>query len=324
MGILRGAMFIIGGAIGAGFITGAELVRFFGGERFVISVVLSAVLFFFLTLLFLNLGKKYGGTAGVLRLFGRGACFVRLLFSLCALVSAAGMLAGLDGLLPRFAPLLSLLGLFVAVIFVERGTDAISKFNFVLVPLLLCFLFFYAAGKLSFSYPSARHGAGGALYAGMNVLFLAPVLMDAGEKMKCPALSSALAAAVIGGSSLLVLARIVYEGAGALNAPMPFLYAAGGRFFPIAVALAIMTSLVSSLYTPLSACGGLRGKKKYAAKGGVLLTAFLLSRMGLTEVISVFYPLIGGAGLFFSALCILYDQLFKKHHEKVHPRGEHA
>ena len=62
MGILEGALFIVGGAIGAGFISGAELVRFFHTQNFFLPVLLSCLLFFAQCALFLSLGKRHGGS----------------------------------------------------------------------------------------------------------------------------------------------------------------------------------------------------------------------------------------------------------------------
>lgn len=323
MGILRGAFFIVGSTIGAGFITGAELVRFFGADRFLLPLFFSCSLFSALCVLYLRLGKKYGGFRGVMKLFGRGEKIVGFVFYLCAFISSAGMLAGLDALLPECSPLLSVLGLLLSVFFLGKGTDGVSKLNLILVPLLLFFVFFFC-GKLVFSYPRGGTGEDVFLYAGMNAFFLAPVLMDAGGEMDHPAVSSVFAAGIVFLAAVCILGSVYREGANALNAEMPFLKVAKGKIFSVAVGVAILTSLISSLYTPISACNAFGGKKKTAAKGGVLLAAFCLSRIGLKGIVDLLYPFIGGAGLFFSALCILYDQLFEKHHKRIHSRREHA
>ena len=234
------------------------------------------------------------------------------------------MLAGLDALLEGLSPLPSVLGLVVSCLFLRKGTDGIAGLNLFLVPLLLLFVFLHA-GNIVLSYPSARPIRWGwLLYAGMNAFLLAPVLMDAGAKMRHPLLSSFLAAGIVFAAGVCILGSICREGANAIGAEMPFLKVAAGSVFFLAVACAILTSLVSSLYIPFSACNALGGKKKIAAKAIVLLAAFLLSRIGLKGIVGGLYPLIGGAGLFFSALCIFYDNLFKKHHERVHSRREDA
>ena len=324
MGTIQAAFFIIGTSIGAGFISGAELVRFFHTEHFFLPVILSVAFFFAMTLLFLRLGRKYGGYKNTLRaLFGRGASAVYTIVILVSFIPCAGMLAGLDALVPSISPVPSLLGLIIVLLFLKKGMKGISVLNSILVPILLLFVFF-ARGQsaLGFSFPIKLTAvAGGALYAGMNVFLAAPVLMDAGKDMKRLAPSAFLAAAVIAASAICVLSKVYGMGHAAIEAELPFLYVMRGRrSFYIAAALAILTSLASSLYPLLGMCDSFGAKSKNAAKGVVILAAFGLSRLGLGGIVGVFYPLIGCGGIFLSCVCFLYDQLLEKNHEEVHSR----
>lgn len=331
MGILRATFFIVGTSIGAGFISGAELVRFFHGERFIFPVVLSSALFSVLIFLYMRWGKKYGGYRGAMRfLFKKAAPVIEGAVCLLSLIPAAGMLAGLDALLPAYKPLLSLAGLAISVLCVGRGTKGISVFNLILVPLLLIFVWGFGWGNFSLRYPAVGGRIapyfGGTVYAGMNSLLAAPVLMDAGKEAKSPVLSALFSACIVAGSAVCILGKIYGEGAGAISAEMPFLYVMrNAKLFYVAVALAILTSLVSSVY-PLLTVFDPFGKKplKNAAKGGVLLAAFLLSRVGLNGIVNYFYPILGGIGLCLSAVCILNEALFEKHHEKIHSRRKDA
>ena len=323
MGIFAAAAFIVGTSLGAGFLSGAELVRFFGAERFLPSVLLSSFVFFLLSTLFLLLGKRHGGFEGALVLFGKGKAAVKTVISMLSFIPCGGMLAGLDALLPTFSPLPSLLGLAVVLLFLRKGMKGVSLLNSVLVPVLLFFVFFSAGGGLVFSYPGRSGGTGmGIIYAGMNTLLAAPVLLDAGKDMKRPVLSAALAATVIAACATCVLGVIYREGAGAIFAELPFLYAMqGSRIFHVASALAILTSLASAIYPLLKLCEGVPNKKgQTAAKGGVLLAAFALSRIGLSGIVKFFYPVMGLLGLLLSVICIFYEYLFQKHDQKVHRR----
>ena len=58
MGIIRTAFFLVGTTIGAGFLTGAELVRFFPGRGYLPAFAFSCVLFGGANAFFLCLGKK--------------------------------------------------------------------------------------------------------------------------------------------------------------------------------------------------------------------------------------------------------------------------
>ena len=326
MNTIRTALFLIGTSIGAGFITGAELVRFFS-EGYLPALLLSCLCYFGACAFFLSLGKKYGGYPGAMRaLFGRGAPVAETVFLAIAFVPCAGMLAGLDALLPDVQPLASLGGLMVVLLFTARGTKGISLLNTCLVPLLLAFVFYYGRGAFAFSQPLSGEGALNALlYAGMNVAFAVPVFCEMGKSVRRPALSSGIAVFLIFLSAVCILSSVFRAGDGAVGAEMPFLQAVhGNKIFFAAVACAVLTSLASSVYPLLSACGKLRGAKKYAATAAVLLAAFAVSRVGLTDVIRVLYPAVGAFGAAFSAFCIFHEYFFKKYHEKVHSRRQHA
>ena len=104
MNTLKVALFLVGTSIGAGFITGAELVRFFS-DGYLPALFLSCLLYFCGCSFFLSLGRKYGGYGGAMRaLFGRGAPVAETVFLAIAFVPCAGMLAGLDALLPDVPP----------------------------------------------------------------------------------------------------------------------------------------------------------------------------------------------------------------------------
>ena len=327
MGVFGATAFIIGTTLGAGFLSGAELVRFFGAEQFLPSVLLSCALFFLLASLFLILGKKHGGYDGALKIFGRGKGAVKLILTVLSFVPCAGMLAGLDAIAPEISPLFSVLGLALVCLFLRKGLSGVKTLNLLLVPLLLCFVFYSARGGLVFSYPALQGGIElGIVYAGMNTLLAVPVLLEAGAAMKRPLLSAALASGVIALSAICVLGVIYREGAGAIFAPLPFLYAMRqSRIFQIASALAILTSLASAIYPLLRLCDGIsKSAKKNAVRGGILLAAFALSRLGLSGIVKFFYPAMGMLGLTFSAVCILYEYLFQKYHQKVHRSGKHA
>ena len=173
MGIFRATFFIVGTSIGAGFISGAELVRFFRGEQFLFPVLLSSLVFMLLVFLFLRIGKRYGGYKGAVRfLFRKAAPAIEVAVCLLSLIPAAGMLAGLDALLPDVSPLLSMAGIAVSALCIWRGTKGISLLNAVLVPALLLFVWACGWRNFSFRYPTENSVIfpylGGIVYAGMN------------------------------------------------------------------------------------------------------------------------------------------------------------
>ena len=332
MGMIRATLFIVGTCIGAGFVSGAELVRFFGAEGFLTPVLLSSFAFIFLLVHAQLLGKRYGGYQGATdALFKRFAPAVRIAVVLFSFIPCAGFIAGFDALLPDLKPLLSIAGLLCVSLFVGKGMKGVGILNAVLVPALIVFLFVFGDCITAFRAwkPVSVSGYwGGAVYAGMNAFLALPVLMDAGKDMKRPRLSAALAAVFIGACALFVLGAVAREGQSAIGSEMPFLFVMRGNvLFYVAAALAIATSLCSSLYPLFALCEAVGKKKKavkYAARALVLLAAFAFSRLGLAGIVAYCYPILGIVGLFFSVFCVFHEYLFEQHDEEVHSRRQKA
>jgi len=317
-------MFLVGVSIGAGFVSGAELVSFFACKHILLSIALFSVVFFLMSVQLLNLGKKYGGYEGTIKaVFGRGAKVALVVLPLFSLVPCAGMLAGLDALLPEFAPLSALIGAGVVLVVLRYGMRGMSGLNTVLVPVLLLFLFVRGEG-VAFSDPLLQAGwGGGVLYAGMNVFLALPSMLDLGKEVKHAVLSSLFSSLIIAAGAACVLGQIVREGANALTAELPLLYVMrGSALFSVISALAIFSSLTSSVYALFQGCNGKTGRAMIVRKAIMLLSAFALSRFGLVKIVTYVYPVFGCFGIAFSLLCVFHEYFFQKHHQKVHSRGK--
>ncbi|MGN0822441.1 MAG: hypothetical protein ACI4NG_01580, partial [Candidatus Gallimonas sp.] len=221
MEVLSTALFIVGTVIGAGFISGAELVRFFPSGEFVPPVSVSCLLLCAFLFLFLLLGKRHGGyRKGVRELFGRGAPVVFTLGYCSAFVVSAGMIAALDAIAPEYGPLCSACGTVFVCCFLARGTRGLSVLNALLVPLILAFVLVCGGGDKSFSYPVPPANewnawGGGAVYAGLNAFLAMPVLMDAGATRKRIFTPALLASATVCVCALFILGSLYREGSAA-------------------------------------------------------------------------------------------------------------
>ena len=319
MGTVRSALFLIGTVAGAGFLTGAELVRFFGGSGYFLAFFFACALSCFFGIFYLRLGQKYGGCKGVLRaLFGRGAFVIHTILLALTFLPCAGMLAGLDALLPTYAPLPSIVGLLIVVGFLLRGLKGVGALNTALVPFVLSLVLLTGSGNIYFAIPNLSQTGHAFLYSGMNLAFSAPALMDAGEQIRHPTRSCVIASVCIFCCGICILGGIYASGEPLL--PMPYLRVIEGRrVFAVAICCSVLTSLSCALYPLFNACERL-GKQKSAARCIVLVAAFLLSRIGLENVIDVFYPVAGAIGIFFSIVCIFDEYFFKQHHKGIHTR----
>ena len=118
---LRALFTMVGSVIGAGFVSGRELLQFFGYFR-ISTVYYTGLLFFFSFLLCVRLGRIYGGFEGALKgIFGRFSKTVKAVILFGSFVSCAGMLSGLNSLLPQAKPFLSLTFLVFACFVSEKG-----------------------------------------------------------------------------------------------------------------------------------------------------------------------------------------------------------
>ncbi len=308
---------LVGTVVGAGFISGAELVRFFPAVGFLPCLAVAALLFALCFYALFSLGAKHGGYDGMLAaLFGRAAPAVRLFVYGCSLVLCASMLAGLDAALGEgfgvgtVFPVAALAVLPPLFFLSSRGVKGLYFVNLALVPVILLFLSACAGAlgdvRLSECPPRPFEALFCTLlYVCMNAFLAAPVVCDAGAAGGKGGAGCVCAGALIGFCAAAVLACVVCEGAGALSAQMPFLYAVGrtaafGRAFAAVSVCGILTTLFSSYYPLYTA---MEGKKRATVWRALLLAAaFVLSLCGLRGIVRWLYPVMGGAGLCFFAV----------------------
>ena len=335
---MRLAAALTGTVVGAGFLSGTELVRFFPERGYLSWLALSVFLYAGCFVLLFLCGKKYGGYQGMLRaLFGRAAPLFGGVMTVSSFIMCASMLAGLaaageEGLsLPaRLLPLAACFLLF----FFGRGNKGLFAVNLALVPLILAFIFSMAgqpweAGMQGTESDAFSCLSGVLAYVCMNCFLAAPLICDAGASGG-GGTGCAIAALVTGVCAAILLAKISSEeGVREMQMPVLALLTGGARaLFSCVCAAGILTTLFSSWY-PLDI---LCAKKRRAVirRAALLAGAFLLSLFGLKHIVRFVYPLIGGAGAIFLAVCtaqsrLLFDKpLFGKGDQRVHARGKHA
>ena len=270
---------LVGTVIGAGFLSGAELVRFFPQRGFFALVCVSGLLYALAFLLLYRCGARYGGFGGTLSaLFGRAAGPVRALLLAASLVMCGSMLAGLNaaaeegfGICASF-PFAGLAGAALLFAFSGRGMKAVYAVNAALVPAVFAFLSAFC------SLPPAPYtGESGSAfgwfvlclsYVGMNTFLAAPVICDAGAADEAEKGSRAAgaagcicAAALVCAGACIVLTAVAERGNA--SAQMPFLPAVGagtaaGKLFSAVCVCGILTTLFSSFYPLQKAVSGKR------------------------------------------------------------------
>lgn len=336
------AFSLFGAVVGAGFMTGAELVRFFPLCAAFAHAAVAAGLFAACFLLLFDAGRKCGGFEGALRCCGCAAPVFRALLHFASFITCAAMLAGLDGAVRtgfglRYALPAAALCALPAMFFVaRRGMRGVAALSAALVPVMAA-VFAARAGDIPAGFtPSSPQDAftsltGVCLYAAMNCFLAAPLACDAGREGA--GRGGCIAAAALIGFCIAAALGAVAR-AGTAGEEMPFLAAGGGGLAAVACICAVLTTLFSSFY-PLAraaeqysaekegkgrhkkrkeehAAGAERGaeesralpvrERAAAVQAGLCAGAFLLSLCGLSGIVRAVYPLIGMAGAAFFIL----------------------
>lgn len=336
------AFSLFGAVVGAGFMTGAELVRFFPLCAAFAHAAVAAGLFAACFLLLFDAGRKCGGFEGALRCCGRAAPVFRALLHFASFITCAAMLAGLDGAVRtgfglRYALPVAALCALPAMFFVaRRGMRGVAALSAALVP-VMAVVFAARAGDIPAGFtPSSPQDAfasltGVCLYAAMNCFLAAPLACDAGREGA--GRGGCIAAAALVGFCIAAALGAVAR-AGTAGEEMPFLAAGGGGLTAVACICAVLTTLFSSFYPLARAAeqysaekeGKGRHKKRKeehaagaersaeesralpvreraaAVQAGLCAGAFLLSLCGLSGIVRAVYPLIGMAGAAFFLL----------------------
>ncbi|MFQ7077872.1 MAG: hypothetical protein ACLRSW_08005 [Christensenellaceae bacterium] len=182
--------------------------QFFGCFR-ISTVYCTGLLLFFSFLLCVRLGKIYGGFEGALKgVFGKLSRFVKAVILFGSFVSCAGMLSGLNSLLPHAKPFLSLAFLVFACFVSEKGVKGIGTVNMIVMPAVLLSVtaLIFSSGALS---PPNRRKRVSAPAVHVSVylheyLLSMPVLCDLGAELKdkpaalCCLVSSLIVALAVG------------------------------------------------------------------------------------------------------------------------------
>ena len=308
------AMLIVGTVIGAGFASGKEVVTFFGAVPNVFTALITGVLVFGCSVLFLFVGRRVqktdiGEVNGTV--FGklRPLADIFMLFNSMTVLGA--MLAGSDSLAAEFLdirPLTSIvLGLLCAVIAV-KGMSGVIKANAVLVPIMIITLCVCSISAIEFPF-RPQSGSIDAysivLYVSMNMILGGSVLTTVHKlSPREILLAAAVAALVI--AALLMCIMGALQSCSAAHADMPMLLVAlkNGRVMyficlPV-IAASIFTTMLSAFKSVYDYVLGFF-KHKILAAGAVLVGGLTVGAFGFSNVVGTLYPIIGGVGLLYIA-----------------------
>ena len=293
----------VGAVAGAGFLSGRELLEFYGGFRlFPLAVSFAAFAGGFF--LFLRLGAKYGGFGNVMRgLFpGAAAHAAKIAALFGSFVVGAATLSALNAAYP-YKPLPAVLFLLIALLFTRRGISGVSSFGTAFTPFLIVAVLTLIVRRGSFSPPevtdfpcAARAAVSAAIYVGMNVFATCPVLCDLGATLAGK--KRAAAVSFVSAGLLSLLAAAILSAVGMLTAFT-------ACFYPVSVAAQKISlqKFVKASGVPVAE-ETFRARKN-AAKIVSAAAFFAVSALPFEALVRYFYPVAGvaGAAVIVAALC---------------------
>ncbi len=325
--IFGAASALIGSVIGAGFITGREILTFFYGQSPVLIFLALFLLYF--ALIFLILIIKDQSIVFAIEKGDKAILFLNIL-SVASMLGATESLARDVGAGCDF-PVWSISLLIISVIVCKKGMRGLETFNAVLVPVMLAVvyavIFFRAVasggdlsitGHMSLKDSVSFSPIAVLKYTAMNVLLTQPLLSDVKrdqsqaendsvrgiKKIALPFFTSILTAAVLAFTAAYFLSALPKE---SVLSEIPVLYVAGNGkaafyLISVTVALGIITTLVGSLY-PLT---GVVKRRKMLWTTGVCLLSLALSRLGFFVIVEKIYPLLGVLAIVYYAFTFVF------------------
>ncbi len=321
---ILGTVFLtVGAVVGAGFISGRELLSFFG-DNFAVYLPITALAFFGAFYLIFVVGSKYGSITELnKKLFKTPTAFNGAVKISC-FISSAVMLSAIDALTapinPTGLPVYSVLTLIILSFVSKKGIKGARIINFIIMPLVIISvnLIIGLCGKLTLptiTPITAKGGIKTLLYVTMNIFMNLPSFVDGarGKSNKKLCVISALSAILLTGQAAFILCTIKGYGNDLSSYPLPLLAALGNGFatpiFSAVCIIAVFTSLTTAYY-PLYGTA----KEKNSKFGGVILAVacFLASRLGIKNIIDYAYPLIGALGVIYIVKCIILGLKDKK------------
>ena len=311
-GAIETCFLIVGSVIGAGFVSGREIISFFYGQD-ALAVAVSLFICFFTGISFL-LCSRTAENNYFARLFKPFIYIGNLVF-------AGGMLSAIDALgeqvlsIPRSIPILSLTALLLSNIILYKGLGGLKTVNLFLVPFMVAMVVIlcFSSGEVHLVKTGELKPKTIAEYFGLNVFMSTVLLTDAGKNNSKPVniLSAFLSSLILCSLVALMLSVFMSSDRSMIEKDIPVLSLTSSKllFYPFVACMAfgIFTSLLSSHY-PLF-CLVENGRFTLFNRLLVSGAIFLTSRLGFYNIVSFIYPAVGLAGaaiLFIIAISTIF------------------
>jgi len=343
--VITSACAIVGSVVGAGFITGAEIVTFFSSVNLLPACFLLFILLALMFWILLSAGRRFGGLNKLnLRVLGRFSPIFNVATAVFSVISACSMCAAADAVVSSVfsisdkIPVLSLPLILVSCMVCKRGVRGVGVFNLCLVPIMISVIIIACVGSGGVAVHEGSSDVHSIIiYACMNAFLVCPLIVDSGARADRKAVfpTAILSSAVISISVYLIMKKISTGYGTDENLPLLSSVSSSWVFhsvFSVICVFGIVTTLISSHYNVLAFFSKYRVKR--ALNVCFMLFAVAFSRIGLSRIVNGLYPLIGLFGLAYFILLstVVFKDLFSPladdslYHgnERVHPRCKQA
>ena len=344
---LKTAFVILGSVIGAGFASGRDIVTFFleYGVFSSFLIIIMGLLIFYMVYIFIRVGKYLKPkTVGDLTkpIFKKYAKIMNGIAVASLFIAVFAMLAGIDALasdlfvdynFPYFSILLS----FLTIVIVMGGLKSLLEVNSYIVPVMIVFVLlvpiltflFIPLNPITYDQPYSFLFVGQGvfsvvLYVCLNMFTISIIVTQIG-----PMITNKLATKTALYSSVfitfcvsLVLSAILNSEEVIINSSMPMVliaYQLGsflGGIYSLIVLLGVFTTLISSSFA-IDNWFNQFFKQKGVSISIIVFLGFLVSRLGFSNIVSVFYPIEGLFGLIFIVGVILFYYKNRKEIDKL-------
>ena len=305
---LRISCSVIGAVIGAGFISGREIMTFFFGyNRYISSILLFVVLFL---LIYFVLRVKNAFLSNLIKKS-------ELLILILNVLVMASMLGATDSLaqslfgIRKEIPVLSMPILLLSTIICLNGYEKLTRVNSIIVPMLLLVFFTAVFVIMEDSNPVSKNGTINApsclSYVALNVFLIQPFLIKIKEEKE---VYSPLGVAFIS-SFILALAIFLFLGVlseDCIYCDIPLiLLANNNRFLYYLLAIIIFIAIFTTLLAvQFPFCGIINGNDSLTLIF-VSVAAFAISRIGFYKIVDKIYPRMSFIAIvYYAAFIVIY------------------
>jgi len=311
MKILSLVFIILGYFLGAGFISGKEIASYFSvyGEFSVLGIVISAIILFFLILLFLNLSDKVNNFgAFVEKYFGKFSKLINFLFAVCILIVTSSMFAGnrvIGEILGLNGELFTILICVLTSVIIFFSFKGLSFINNICVPIILITILIISKTNASVNFVSSNNLVGAFVssinYVFINIVTLGLLILEVGHKFtkREKLLSAIIVSIIILALMLLSNKSIIVSHEEYSTMPLLNIASHRGNFVwwltSLTIWIGLFTTLVSCVYI-LSNYFNRTLNNKILSIIISLILGVVISYLGFDIMVGYVYSIIGIIG----------------------------